>query len=233
MSVKPEPKEASLGIKVLAQALNNATHNLLPKDFVLPAGHSVCAVLGKAEGNAAPGETCTFNLSAVNLADLQPSGVFTTTGNIYTETVWGGQASKIATPSVPLAADWVYYNPNVTVPYHYGDPPQNGMPYLGDPMPDSGGVYPNPLPNAGGTAWPMQPAYPLPFVPSHDPEQIKKLLDELNKLIKDKKITIGDPELQEAAKQELKHEPTEDEMDEIRRQIRDETLDGLFVERQF
>jgi hypothetical protein len=134
---------------------------------------------------------------------------------------------------------WIY-NPSVTVPYHYeyGDPPPNSQPWVGDPnavpngapyYPGSGGVYPNPIPQDGGTWLP----FGFPYPEFNDPVQIKKLLDELNKLIKDKKITIGDPELQEAAKQELKHEPTEDEMDEIRRQIRDETLDGLFVERQF
>ena len=70
--------------------------------------------------------------------------------------------------------------------------------------------------------WPIPNIYPITVpmpvvtVPNFTEEQMKELQEFLEK---QNKITIGDKELKEAAKQELKREITQEELDDVRRLI--------------
>lgn len=64
----------------------------------------------------------------------------------------------------------------------------------------------------------------LPFVqPALTPEQLQALTDAYAKILKEG-VTIDDDKLKIAAKDKLGHEPTQDELDEVRRQIRDRLI---------
>jgi hypothetical protein len=84
--------------------------------------------------------------------------------------------------------------------------------------PSNGFSYIWPIPNTYPTVVPMPipNIYPVVTTPGFTEEQMKELQEFLEK---QNKITIGDKELKEAAKQELQREITQEELDDVRRLI--------------
>ena len=95
--------------------------------------------------------------------------------------------------------------------------------YLGDAT----NTLPNYIPNSGQTVWPMHTIYiapTMPVAPAVTPAEIIQLAEFYKKLAKEGHIVIDDETLKQAAAEELKREPTQEEMDEIRRQIYDRII---------
>lgn len=119
---------------------------------------------------------------------------YTTTGTTVISN--GGWAGGGWTPGIPNVVPWI------------GDTPTWRW---------ETGISTYPVPDT-----PVPPTY-IPNQPQLTPEQIIELGEVYKKLLEEgkDKITIDDKKLKKAAKEHIGHEPTQEELDDIRRQIRD------------
>ena len=146
--------------------------------------------LGSPTGTTEPA-TQTVNVPGV-VTTVPNITVMDGTQYVWVSPGWSGQGSAGGSAGDWYPNGYLYVNPIINPPLY--------------PQPS---IYP-----------PLQPITTIPnTAPPMTLEQMQKMLEEFQKLHGDKQVTIGDDELKAAAKEYLKREPTQEEMDDLRRQI--------------